>query len=340
MIGRPGPGFDHLWRLTDGRAVIEHARGSEPALEHGYCVDDVSRALVVLCRERLDNSPAVAAADRYLDFVLAAIADDGRSHNRMSTEGLWQDEPGLGDWWGRAIWGLGTAAYCSTATQSFRDRARAALAAATAARSPWLHACAFAVLGAANVVLNGGGDESTVRLLVDCTGRINISDCGSTSGWPWPEPRLRYASAAIPEALLLAGSALSDSNVLQRGLTLMRFLLSGCLRDGHLSVPPSVGRGPGEHSVGENQQPIEVGAIADACTTAYHLTGDPSWRDGVDLCWRWFLGENDFDICMVDWASGGSYDGLSSGGPNLNQGAESTLAMLSTQQRAASLGLT
>ena len=55
---------------------------------------------------------------------------------------------------------------------------------------------------------------------------------------------------------------------------------------------------------------------------------------GVDLAWRWFLGENDTMTVMFDPVTGGGYDGLERAGRNDNQGAESTLAMLSTAQQA------
>jgi hypothetical protein len=38
---------------------------------------------------------------------------------------------------------------------------------------------------------------------------------------------------------------------------------------------------------------------------------------------------------MWDPATGGGYDGLTPTGPNLNQGAESTLALISTLQHGA-----
>ncbi len=98
-----------------------------------------------------------------------------------------------------------------------------------------------------------------------------------------------------------------------------------------------VGRGPDDLTAGFDQQPIEVAAIADACATAYRITGDPRWLVGINLATRWFLGENDSMTLMFDPVSGGGYDGLKSDGPNLNQGAESTLAMLSTLQHAQRL---
>ena len=49
---------------------------------------------------------------------------------------------------------------------------------------------------------------------------------------------------------------------------------------------------------------------------------------------RWFLGENDIGAPMYDPVTGGGYDGLTATGPNLNQGAESTIALLTTLQQA------
>jgi hypothetical protein len=103
---------------------------------------------------------------------------------------------------------------------------------------------------------------------------------------------------------------------------------------GHLSVTPVRGWAAGEPRPGFDQQPIEVAALADACARAFDMTGDPCWRDAVLRATAWFLGENDARIAMFDMVSGGGYDGLEPNGRNENQGAESTLALLSTFQQA------
>ena len=56
---------------------------------------------------------------------------------------------------------------------------------------------------------------------------------------------------------------------------------------------------------------------------------------------QWFLGVNDADTLMCDPTTGGGFDGLERFGRNENQGAESTLALLSTLQlaRSAALGV-
>jgi hypothetical protein len=65
---------------------------------------------------------------------------------------------------------------------------------------------------------------------------------------------------------------------------------------------------------------------------AHDVTGDITWRRGVDLAIDWFGGANDLNVPMSDPVSGGGFDGLTPNGPNLNQGAESTLALITTLQ--------
>ena len=81
------PVFDHLERLTDDQGLFEHALGAVPRREHGYCVDDVARGLVVTCREPEPGPSARRLARGYLVFVLAALEPAGTCHNRMDVDG-------------------------------------------------------------------------------------------------------------------------------------------------------------------------------------------------------------------------------------------------------------
>jgi hypothetical protein len=69
------------------------------------------------------------------------------------------------------------------------------------------------------------------------------------------------------------------------------------------------------------------------------ITGDDYWDDVVHMAGNWFLGNNDSGLHMIDLESGGGYDGLHPDGVNQNQGAESTLAMLSTMQHRSAMWL-
>jgi hypothetical protein len=328
----PAPSFDHLRRLTDRGGLYEHALGTSPRREHGYCVDDVARALVVACRATQDDGVS-DLREHYLVFLLAAQDDDGRFRNRRAGDLSWTDHPSVEDCWGRALWGLG-AVVASDAEPHLRASALAAFDRGARWRSPWSRAMAFAALGAAEVLRAAPEHTGARSLLVAAASMLDPAPGEPRRGdWPWPERRLTYANAVVPDALLVAGHETADDALVTRALRLLGWLLDTQTRDGHLSVVPVGGRGPDSlPGPGFDQQPIEVAALADACLRAYTITGDRRWRDGIERAVAWFLGANDAGTVMYDAATGGGCDGLERTGRNENQGAESTLAALSTLQ--------
>jgi hypothetical protein len=323
------PVFDHLCRMSDGRGLFEHARHGEPRPEHGYCLDDVARALVVVCREPCPSPQLRLLGRRFLEFTVSALHPDGSCHNRMDSTGAWSDVPAVGDWWGRAVWGLGVAA-AHAPTPAMRGRALLGFRTAARRRSPHLRAMAYAALGAGELLLARPDEVAARHLLLDAV--VALGGVAADPAWPWPEPRLTYSNATIAEALLIAGEALPDRVAKTRGLYLLLFLLGVESRRGHLSVTPVGGRGPSDPRPGFDQQPIEAAALGAACAQAYESTDDTRWLDGLQMSWAWFLGDNDAATPMFDPSTGGGFDGLQRHGRNLNQGAESTLAVLSTAQ--------
>ncbi len=322
--------FAHLRRLTDAGGLYEHACGTAPRPEHGYCVDDVARALVVTCRE--SGSDVDDLRERYLAFVLAAQLPDGRFRNRRGADLAWQDAPpdtvDVEDCWGRALWGLGAAVARGSqpALAAFERGARW--------RTPHPRAMAFAAFGAADVLAvlpDHGPSLDLLRAAATVIGRP-----ATDRAWPWPEERLTYANAAIPEALFAAGKALRDPSLVADGRRLLSWLLDVQTRDGHLSVVPVGGWGPADigNGPGYDQQPIEVAALADACARAFTVAGNPRWTAGLELAASWFRGANDAGSPLLDAESGGGCDGLHADGRNENQGAESTIALISTLQHA------
>jgi len=329
-VNIPTPPFRHLIRLTDRVGLFEQAEGVVPRVEHGYRVDDVARGLLVVCREPSPRDELVTLARRYLYFLTQAQAPDGRYRNRLGYNRHWGDEPGTQDCWGRALWGLGTAASRGP-TVGIRGEARALFDSGARVRSEWPHAMAFAALGAVEILDILPGHSGALGLLEDAVGVIGEPQ--ANTAWPWPAPRLSYSNASIAEAVIVAGEKLNNDHVLRGGLRMLEWLLAGETRDGHLSVVPAGGWGPGETRPGFDQQPIEVAALADACMRAAAVTGDTGWLDGVGMCVAWFLGDNDAKVPLFDERTGGGCDGLSRTSRNRNQGAESTLAMISVLQQ-------
>jgi len=295
----------------------------------------MARVLVVSTRESHPGPAITGLIELSLRFLGDAQGLDGDSRNRMSRRGRWEDRPTLEDCWGRSVWALGTAAAHAEADW-MRQVAVAQFERAARRRSPWRRAMAFAGLGAAEL-LAAKPEHREARALLAASGDM-LQNVADNVMWPWPEPTLTYANAVIPEAMIAAGSLLGRPVLLRQGLHLLGWLLEHETIDGHLSVTPASGSGPGAPRPAFDQQPIEVAALADACARAALVDGaNPAWASGVAKAVAWFLGDNDGSHVMWDPTTGGGFDGLEAGDVNRNQGTESTLALIATLQHARHL---
>lgn len=326
------PSFGHVVSMSDDIGMFEHADHAVPRREHGYCTDDMARLLIVAVREPDRSQTRRELTRTAFRFLAASQSTTGRTRNRRAANGRWQHRYGVADCWGRSVWAFGTAARREP-DDWMRSSAMSYFNHGVKQRSPHRRAMAFAALGAAEVVAYDPRHHRARDLLTDAITVIGASSIDVD--WPWPEPRLTYANAALPEALIAAGDALGRDDVLADGLRLLNWLVDRETVDGHLSPTPTGGAGSRDGTSPRfDQQPIEVAALADACARAHAVTGDDDWRRGVDLAIAWFQGENDVGAVMYDPETHGGYDGLTPTGPNLNQGAESTLALISTLQHA------
>ncbi|HEU6443799.1 MAG TPA: hypothetical protein VFL61_01945 [Gaiellaceae bacterium] len=334
MIALPRPPFAHLLALSDRRGVFEHACGAVPRREHGYCTDDVARALVAILREPLRPPALERLASTCLAFVSSAQLPDGRFRSRLSSDGHWLAEPGSNDTVGRALLGLAVAATSATSPANRRSAlARFDASAGFDADSP--RANALATLAAAEVLEGIPGHAPAERLLE--TSAVRLGSLGEDDGWPWPEARLAYANALLAEGRIAAGVALGEPRRAAEGLGLLEWLVRVESKGSRFSFTPVGGWAPGEPRPGFDQQPIEAVAMAEACSRAFAVTGEPQWAETTLRAAAWFLGENDAGAFLLNLFTGGCHDGLEPGGCNLNQGAESTLAMIGALQHARRL---
>ena len=323
--------LQHLSGLTNDVGLFEHCLGSEPRTEHGYCVDDVARAFIVLSRYGESSSEGTRLMDVYSAFLAESQLPDGRVINRRDSDGTWRGIPSTADHWGRALWAWGTAVRSSRDTDAaaeayerFRISARR--------RSIYLRSMIFASLGASQVLEVLPGNKPALGILRDT---IAMLPDPTAARWSWPESTLKYANGAIPEVMMLAGFHTNQDNLIRQGRHALEWLWQLQQVAGRLSVVPHRGWMPGDSLPAFDQQPIEVAALVDACATAYDVTSDPTWLDRIDLGRRWFDGHNDQGIAMHDPATGAGFDALTLDGRNDNRGAESTIAFLSVDQRAS-----
>jgi len=316
--------------------VIEHAAGPAPRREHGYCTDDVARALVVVLREESPSRELRHLETVYATFLVRAQLPDGRFHNRLSAapDCRWLDEGGSDDANGRALWALGAAAVGRRSPRE-REVALACFERAASFRSTSPRANATGVLGAAEILRHHPGNAAARMLMERAIPALGV--VAPCVDWPWPEARLAYDNARLPEARIAAGAALGDPQLLADGLQLLDWLVEVETRGDVFSFTGQWGWGPRDARPGFDQQPIEAGAMADACARAYDVTGDERWVDDCVRAAEWFLGRNDTGVPLVDPETGGCADGLTPDGRNANEGAESTLAMIAAFQQARRL---
>ncbi|HYA45831.1 MAG TPA: hypothetical protein VED59_09490, partial [Acidimicrobiales bacterium] len=322
----PAPSLRHLLSLCDEVGLAEHARLDRPRPEGGYCTDDAGRALALA--SRLPQDPdAQSLAELMINFLETAYLGDSTFHLRLRPSGEWTADPPSDDAVGRAILGLGVAT-SHAPWQEVNERARALFDAVAAFRSPWPRAMAYAALGAVEVLAAHPGHRGARRLVLDASSTLPAPE--AQSAWRWPESRLAYANALLPEALLAISASLERTDLAARALHLLGWLVESETWQGRFSFTPVGGRGPGDPRPAFDQQPIEAWAMADACARAWTSTGDDAWAAAVQLAGSWFVGNNDSGVAMFDPLTGGGFDGLTASGPNRNQGAESSLAFAAT----------
>ena len=330
----PLPNFAHLSALTDEHGTFEHADHTMPRRENGYCTDDMARLLVIATREP-DPDPATRGLARLaFRFLADAQGVDGTIRNRKDASGRWHGRRGVEDCWGRSMWAFGTAA-ARAGEGWLRQNALSYFEHGTEQRSPWPRAMAYAALGAVEVLEVVPNHSRALALLDDAA--VAIGARQPDAAWPWPEARLTYANAVLPDAMIAIGTTRGRPELLRDGLALLAWLVERQTIGDHLSVVPASGAGPGDHGPRFDQQPIEVAALADACARAATVTGDPSWAMHLRHAVDWFLGDNDAEEPMIDVETGGGYDGLEHDGANQNEGAESSIAALAVLQHARHL---
>jgi glycosyltransferase involved in cell wall biosynthesis len=326
---------DHFLSLCDDTGMLQHALYSAPNPDHGYCIDDNARALLVsnmLHSNRETYLPDQLTA-RFAAFIQQAWnLESRRFRNFMSYSGEWLEESGSEDSHGRTLWALGE---CSRTDIDLSRRSwaaslfKTALPAAEKFTSP--RAWAFSLLGldAYCAVFRDDFDAARVRhVLADRL--LAALRMVETKGWVWFEEMLAYDNARLPQALIQTGMTTNTSAYVDAGLQSLRWLME------LQTAPAGHFRPVGNESFGRlrqkpkafDQQPLEAAATISACLAASRAEKSESWTTGAFCAFGWFLGDNDVQTTLIDARTGACSDGLHIDRRNENKGAESTLSYL------------
>lgn len=325
----------HLRRMSDSAGLLRHATFNLPDRAYGYCTDDNARALVltVSAQDLLPGDEGLASMSAcYLGFLSHALdLATGRFRTFMSYDRRWEETEGSEDSQGRALWALGITAgraadegRRAVATSLFNR----ALSGAESLAHP--HASALALIGIHAYLGRFAGDTGAKRVAKLLTQRI-LHDFkrNATDDWYWFEDILTCDNGKVAQALLVAGAFLRDATMLETGVKALEWLTDVQSANGMFRpVGTYGGYRRGGSRARFDQQPLEAQSMIEAYAAAYAATGETRWADLADQVFQWYLGQNDLGVPLWDPKTGACYDGLGPEGPNLNQGAESTLAWL------------
>ncbi len=323
----------HINRLTDDTGIIQHAKFGIPNLKEGYCLDDNSRALlmVLMAYKQMKDMRALELSPIYLSYIHYMQNADGTFRNFLSFNRNFLDEIGSEDSFGRTIWALGyllanapNDAYYQTGKLIFFN------AAPNFESLKSIRGIANTMIGICYYLRSNPSDDSmTERLRNLANVLIKHYTENQSPGWNWFESLLAYDNGILPLALLHSAKILNDDKITQTAIDSMNFLTQHTLKDNYLSV---IGNEKWYKKEGERslfaQQPIDAMAMVLMYHEAYFVTKDKDFLNKLYTSFLWFLGENDLRMSLYDFETKGCCDGFERYGVNRNQGAESSLAYL------------
>lgn len=323
----------HINRLTDDTGIIQHAKFGIPNLKEGYCLDDNSRALlmVLMAYRQTKDMRALELSPIYLSYIHYMQNEDGTFRNFMSFSRNFLDEVGSEDSFGRTIWALGyllghapNDAYYQTGRLVFFN------AAPNFEKLKSIRGIANTMIGISCYLKSNPSDDAMTERLRNLANKLiqHYKD-NETPNWKWFEALLAYDNGILPLALLHSAEILNDEKITAVALQSMDFLTKHTLNDNYLSIIGNEKwfKKEEERSIFA-QQPIDAMAMVLMYHQAFHVTKDKEYLNKLYTSFLWFLGENDLRMSLYDFETQGCCDGFESSGVNRNQGAESSLSYL------------
>lgn len=318
----------YIRKLSSPTGIYQHARYQLPNYHHGYCLDDNSRAMLLLLMADPKRQEETLFRS-YLSFIAYAQLADGNFRNFMSYDLQWLEPKGSEDSLGRTIWALGClmnngayASYFAMADELF-NRSLPPMLTLRSAR-----AIAYTLLGLEQALAVKPKDdrylENAKQLSLFLVGEFR--SCADAD-WPWFEEVISYDNAVIPLALLRMSNLFQKEEWQQIGLEAANFLDSILFQGDHLSTIGNDGwYVKGKECPIYGQQPIEVPSAIMLYQELYRLAPSDLLAHKIYKSFLWYLGYNVQGEIMFNASEGSCYDGLEAYGVNRNQGAESNIS--------------
>ena len=333
LLQLPPIKLDYLASITDETGIVQHTKFATPNRREGYTTDDNARALIVCARHNgLNRSPeALKLADVYLSFLYHMQIEDGRLHNFLSYDRRFLDDVGSDDSLGRALWACGSVINSNLDEEKkmlSKEVFDKALPHAINSTSP--RAKAFAVLGLSQYQRTYPNDQALSGRMIELIEQLlKLYQQASSVDWSWFEAYLTYCNGRLPQALFEAYERIKEENYLQVAKESFNFILKVQMKNGMFAP---IGNKDWYKKGGSramfDQQSVEASCMTETALTAFRATRIDHFRTTARTIFAWFLGKNTKGLSVYNPNTGGCYDGITSKGLNLNQGAEATVTYL------------
>ncbi|MDO5971591.1 glycosyltransferase family 4 protein [Flavivirga aquimarina] len=331
-LSLPKFSMDHIKRLTDDMGILEHANYSIPDYKEGYCLDDNSRALllVLMAYELGVDKNSIGLADVYLRYIKLMQMEDGFFHNDMSYEKKFLDEKGSEDSFGRTIWAMGYLIRLAPNDSHFQFAKDTFFKAYHHfEKITSIRAIASIIIGFCHFLKRYPDNENIIHLMNSLTYKLlNQYKDESDNEWKWFEPILCYDNAIIPLALWHAYDRIKDKEIFDVASKSTDFLDKETYKKDRISLVGNTWYYKGKKRPAQGQQPINAMAMIMMYSKAFEVTKEIKYHERMLVAFSWFTGNNDLFIPLYDEESKGCCDGLETHCVNRNQGAESTISYL------------
>jgi hypothetical protein len=334
-IAHPKISFRHIRKLTDQTGIISHAVYGFPNLKNGYRMEDNARALfaAAMAYRYTGKNNLKPLMSTYLSFIQFMQNPDGTFKNHLLYNHTPQIENSSDECFGTVLWALGYLIN-NPPDYSFLEGAKEIFkkAVTNTEMLSQIRGIAYSILGLYHYLEVFKTDQITSERLYSLTRKLtNQYRNTKNTDWNWFETKIAYDNAVLPLALMVSSEFLQDDESKKMAFESMRFLTDIVIKEGRLSL---IGNKKwyekdGERSVFD-QLPVDAMGLILLYKRAFELTQNQRFYQFMQICFNWFYGHNDLYVSLYDTNTRGCYDGLQENGVNHNQGAESSLAFVTS----------
>ena len=281
--------LSHIAKLTDDTGIIQHALYQMPNRKEGYCIDDNSRALLLMVWAKRLGARDISnrLLPVYLAFVHYMQQESGVFRNFMCYDRSCYEEIGSEDSFGRTLMALGylvndpqsSAVMVAPAKEMFQK----AIPYCDKLRS--LRGMANSIIGLCQFVQFNHPDDLNKQLVCRLADKLVYWFKKSSDGeWNWFEPILAYDNAMLPLSLLHAYKLTGNEQYREVAETSMKFLESVVFVDEVLRPVGNMGwYQKGGTPAQYDQQGIDAMAMVLYYQKAYQIRRN---RTHLDKMWR------------------------------------------------------